>query len=199
MPSGSATGDLEASLTSTPPAQPAIPFCPVCLSQYRAVQAGPDVCRTRPSSPPTTPRTPSRPSAQHRDRRACPCLRRVEVVRRVRLRQPPHAPRELHAERIVGTKLTHLHLPHNKHRQGADDDPTRGTASPRVTTSRAAMRSWRTPARPCFSAARMPFACATTCNQATSRRSQAALSGLRSIQARTGRWYDASSVFVTDR
>jgi hypothetical protein len=28
MPSGSATGDLEASLTSTPPAQPVIPFCP---------------------------------------------------------------------------------------------------------------------------------------------------------------------------
>jgi hypothetical protein len=92
-------------------------------------------------------------------------------VRRVRLRQPPHAPRELHAERIVGTELAWLHLPHDEHRQRAVDRLTcwHGVALPRVTTSRAAMRSYPTPARPCFSAARMPFAWATRRSQSSSR------------------------------
>ena len=48
----------------------------------------------------------------------------VEVVGRVGIREPSPTPRELHAEPVVRAKRVRLHLPHDKHRQRADDDLT---------------------------------------------------------------------------
>ena len=50
----------------------------------------------------------------------------VEVVSRVGFGEPSHPPRQLRSEPVVRAELARLHLPHNKHRQRADDDLTRG-------------------------------------------------------------------------